>query len=96
MADLSRADRIVGLSGDGMLVPPPDAFHCKLCGTAVPGAFRLRGEPPQLNVPVMEAHLHRQHREDWQRLTANVQSSAPLPAFLAEAFEPRVLNPEDH
>lgn len=91
MADLSRADRI----GSGMVIPPPDAFYCKHCGTALPGAFRLPGEPPQLNVPVMEAHLHRQHREDWQRLTAQVHSSAELPVFLAEAFEPPVVGPEE-
>ena len=96
MADLSRADRFVGPSGNGMIVPPPDVFHCKHCGTAVPGAFRLRGEPPQLNVPVMEAHLHRQHLEAWQRLTAKVHSSAQLPAFLAEAFEPPVVDPAEH
>jgi hypothetical protein len=95
MADPRRADRVVGLSSEGLLVPPPDAFHCKHCGAAVPGAFRLRGEPPQLNVPVMEAHLHRQHLEDWRRLTANVHSTAQLPAFLAEAFEPPVIDAED-
>jgi hypothetical protein len=94
MADLSRADHLGGPSGEGLVVPPPDAFHCKVCGTAVPGAFRLRGEPPQLNVPVMEAHLHRQHREDWQRLTAHIHSSAQLPMFLAEAFEPPAVDPE--
>jgi hypothetical protein len=94
MADLSRADRVGELSGEGGLVPPPDVFHCKHCGAAVPGAFRLRGEPPQLNVPVMEAHLHRQHREDWQRLTAKVHSSAQLPAALAEAFESPVVDPK--
>jgi hypothetical protein len=95
MADPSRADHVVEPSGDVTIVPPPDAFHCKHCGAAVPGAFRLRGEPPQLNVPAMEAHLHRQHLEDWQRLTANVHSSAQLPAVLAEAFESPVVDPED-
>jgi hypothetical protein len=95
MADPSRADRVVSPSGDVTIVPPPDTFHCKHCGAAVPGAFRLRGEPPQLNVPVMEAHLHRQHREDWQRLTAHVHSSAQLPAVLAEAFELPMVDPKD-
>jgi hypothetical protein len=95
MADLSRANRLVGWSGEGTIVPPPDAFRCKHCGTAVPGAFRLRGEPPQPNVPAMEAHLHLQHWEDWRRLTANVRSSAQLPAFLAEAFDPPGGDPED-
>jgi hypothetical protein len=95
MADPSRADRVVGPSGDVTIVLPPDAFHCKHCGATVPGAFRLRGEPPQLNVPAMEAHLHRQHLEDWQRLTANVHSNTQLPAVLAEAFESPVVNPKD-
>jgi hypothetical protein len=95
MAGLNRADRFRDPSGNGVLVLPPDAFRCKHCGTAIPGAFRLRGEPPQLNVPVMEAHLHRQPREDWQRLTAKVHSSAQLPAFLAEAFEPPMVEREE-
>jgi hypothetical protein len=43
----------------------------------------------------MEAHLHRQHLEDWQRLTANVHSTAQLPAVLAEAFEAPVVDRED-
>jgi hypothetical protein len=43
----------------------------------------------------MEAHLHRQHLEDWRRLTAHVHSTAQLPAFLAEAFEPPVVDAED-
>jgi hypothetical protein len=43
----------------------------------------------------MDAHLHRQHLEDWQRLTANVHSTAQLPAVLAEAFESPVVDPED-
>ena len=94
MTDSSRAARVGGPSGDGVIVPPPDAFHCKHCGAAVPGAFRLRGEPPQLNVPVMEAHLHRQHLEAWRCLTAKVLSTAQLPAFLAEAFEPPVSDAE--
>jgi hypothetical protein len=95
MADLSRADPVVEPSGDVTIVPPLDAFHCKHCGAVVPGAFRLRGEPPQPNVPAMEAHLHRQHLEDWQRLTANVHSTAQLPAVLAEAFASPVVDPED-
>ena len=94
MADPRRADRVVGPSDDVTIVPPPDVFHCKHCGAAVPGAFRLRGEPPQLNVPAMEAHLHRQHLEDWQRLTATVHSTAQLPAVLAEASELPVGEPE--
>jgi hypothetical protein len=94
MADLNRADRVVRPSGDGTIVPPPDAFHCKHCGAAVPGAFRLRGEPPQLNVPAMEAHLHRQHLEHWRRLTATVHSTAQLPGVLAQAFESPVVEPE--
>jgi hypothetical protein len=95
MADPSRADHVVEPSGDVTIVPPPDAFHCKHCGAVVPGAFRLRGEPPQPNVPAMDAHLHRQHLEDWQRLTANVHSTAQLPEVLAEAFESPVVDPED-
>jgi hypothetical protein len=94
MADTSRAHRVVSPSGDVTIVPPPDAFHCKYCGAAVPGAFRLRGEPPQLNMPAMEGHLHRQHLEAWQRLTANVHSTAQLPMLLAEAFEPPGIDPE--
>jgi hypothetical protein len=95
MADPSRADPVVWPPSEVTLVPPPNAFHCKHCGAAVPGAFRLPGEPPQLNVPAMEAHLHRQHREDWQRLTADVHSTAHLPAVLAEAFEPPGGDPEE-
>ena len=95
MADPSCADRDVSPSSDVMIVPAPGAFHCKHCGAGVPGAFRLRGEAPRLNVPAMEAHLHRQHLEDWRRLTANVHSTAQLPAILAEAFESPVDDPED-
>jgi hypothetical protein len=51
-------------------------------------------EPPQLNVPAMEGHLHRQHLEAWRRLTAKVHSTALLPAVLAEAFELPVIDPE--
>ena len=75
-------------------VSTPDAFHCKHCGAAVPGAFRLLGEPPQLNVPGMEGHLHRQHLEEWRRLTVNVQSAAQLPAVLAKAFECPLVDPQ--
>ena len=95
MADLSRAYPVVEPSGEVTIVPPLDAFHCKRCRAVVPGAFRLRGEPLQPNVPAMEAHLHRQHLEDWQRLTANVLSTAQLPAVLAEAFESPVVDPAD-
>jgi hypothetical protein len=94
-SERSRADRVVGLPGNGAIVHPPDAFLCKMCGSAVPGAFRRRGELPQLNVPAMEGHLHRQHLEAWQRLTAEVRSTADLPAVLAEAFEPPVANSRD-
>ena len=95
MADSIRGDLVVRPSGDVMIVPPPNAFHCKHCGAAVPGAFRLRGEPPQLNVPAMEAHLHRQHLEDWRRLTATVHSTAQLPGVLAQAFESPVIEAEN-
>ena len=96
MADLIRADRVGWPPGKVTLVPPPNAFYCKHCGAAVPGAFRLPGEPPQMNVPAMEGHLHRQHREAWERLTGDVYSTAHLSAVLAEAFEPPVADPEDH
>jgi hypothetical protein len=43
----------------------------------------------------MEAHLHRQHLEAWRCLTAKVLSTAQLPAFLAEAFEPPVSDAEE-
>jgi hypothetical protein len=95
MADPGRADGAVNPSGEVTGVPPPDAFRCKHCGAAVPGAFRLRGEPPQLNVPAMEGHLHRLHLEAWQRLTANVHSTAQLPAMLAEVFESPLVDPKD-
>jgi hypothetical protein len=94
MADPSRADHMVSPSGDGTSVPPPDTFHCKYCGAAILGAFRLHGQPPQLNVPAMEGHLHSQHLEAWRRLTVNVDSTAQLPAVLAEAFELPVIDPE--
>jgi len=96
MADPTCADRDVSPLSDVIIVHPSDAFHCKHCGVAVPGAFRLRGEPPRLNVPAMEAHLHRQHLEDWRRLTANVHSTAQLPAILAEAFVAPVDDPQDY
>ena len=86
MTDPNRANRAMST---------PDAFHCKHCGAAVAGAFRLRGEPPQLNVPGMEGHLHRQHFEEWRRLTVNAQSTAQLPAMLAEAFESPLVEPEN-
>ena len=95
MADLNCAVPAVSPSGDMPSVPPPDAFHCQYCGAAVPGAFRLRGELPQLNVPARAGHLHHQHLEGWQRLTTSVHSTAQLPAVLAEAFEPPVVEPED-
>jgi hypothetical protein len=94
VADPNCADRTVSPSGEVPSAPPPDAFRCKHCGATIPGAFRLRGEPPQLNMPAMEGHLHRQHLEAWQRLTANVHSTAQLPALLAEAFEPPGIDPE--
>ena len=94
MAVPSRADDMVSPSGDGTGVPPPDAFRCKYCGAAILGAFRLHGQPPQLNVPAMEGHLHSQHLEAWRRLTVNVDSTAQLPAVLAEAFELPVIDPE--
>jgi hypothetical protein len=43
----------------------------------------------------MEAHLHRQHLEDWRRLTATVHSTAQLPEVLAQAFESPVVEPEN-
>jgi hypothetical protein len=95
MADLSSADHVVRPSGDGTIVPPPDIFHCKYCGAAVPWAYRLRGEPPQSNVPAMEGHLHRQHLEDWRRLTAAVHSTAQLPGVLAQTSESPVVEPEN-
>jgi hypothetical protein len=95
MADPTCADRDLSLSSEVMIVPLSDAFHCKHCGAAVRGAFRLRGEAPRLNVPAMEAHLHRLHLEDWRLLTANVHSTTQLPAILAEAFESPVDAAED-
>jgi hypothetical protein len=43
----------------------------------------------------MEGHLHRLHLEAWQRLTANVHSTAQLPAMLAEVFESPLVDPKD-
>ena len=94
MASPSRVDHIVSPSDEVTSVPPPDAFRCKHCGAAVPGAFRLHGEPPRLNVAAMEGHLHRQHLAEWRRLTVNVDSTAQLPAVLAEAFESPLVEPE--
>jgi hypothetical protein len=94
MADPSCADYMVSPSGEVTSVPSPDTFRCKHCGDTVPGAFRLYGEPPRLNVPAMEGHLYRQHLAEWRRLTVNVDSTAQLPAVLAEAFESPVVDPE--
>jgi hypothetical protein len=93
-ADPSRADHRVSPSGEVTSVRPPDAFRCKHYGAAVPGAFRLHGEPPQLNVPAMEGHLHRQDLAEWRRLTVNVDSTAQLPAVLVEACESPLVEPE--
>jgi hypothetical protein len=43
----------------------------------------------------MEGHLHRQHVEEWRSLTVNVDSTAQLPAVLAEAFESPVVDSEN-
>jgi hypothetical protein len=85
---------MVSPSGEVTSVLPPDAFRCKHCGATVPGAFRLHGEPPQLNVPAIKGHLHRQHLAEWRRLTVNVDSTAQLPAVLVEAFESTLVEPE--
>jgi hypothetical protein len=95
MADPRRADPRMSPSRERMNVPPLDTFRCKHCGAAVPGAFRLHGEPPRLNVPAMEGHLHRQHVEEWRSLTVNVDRTAQLPAVLAEAFESPVIDSEN-
>jgi hypothetical protein len=94
MSNPNRADRPMRPAGEMTSAYTPEAFRCKHCGAAVPGAFRLRGEPPQLNVPAMESHLHRQHPAEWRRLMVNVESTAQLPAVLAEAFESPAADPE--
>jgi hypothetical protein len=95
MADPNRADRAMSPAGEMPSAPPPDAFRCKHYGAAVPGAFRLRGEPPQPNVPAVEGHLHAQYLVAWQRLTAKIHSTAQLAGALAEAFESPALDSED-
>jgi hypothetical protein len=38
---------------------------------------------------------HRQHLAEWRHLTVNVDSTAQLPAALAEGFESPVVDAED-